>query len=44
MNEEQIKALIEQGLAGSRVLGFLLTGLSAIALCAFLVYWDLGPF
>jgi pimeloyl-ACP methyl ester carboxylesterase len=32
------------GLPGSRVFGFMLTGIAAIALSAFLVYWDLGPF
>jgi pimeloyl-ACP methyl ester carboxylesterase len=31
-------------LAGSRVIGFTLTGLAAVALSAFLLFWDLGPF
>ncbi|MEE4219411.1 MAG: alpha/beta fold hydrolase [Xanthomonadales bacterium] len=31
-------------LPGSRVMGFTLTGLAAVALSAFLLAWDLGPF
>ena len=26
------------------VIGFLLTGLAAVGLSSFLLYWDLGPF
>jgi len=38
------RARREQGLSGSRTVGFGLTGLAAIGLSAFMLFWDLGPF
>jgi pimeloyl-ACP methyl ester carboxylesterase len=39
-----IRARRQLRLAGSRVLGFMLTGIAAVAFSAFLLAWDLGPF
>ena len=39
-----LRARSKVRLAGSRVFGFLLTGLAAVAFSAFLLAWDLGPF
>jgi hypothetical protein len=39
-----VRARTRYELAGSRVIGFTLTGLAAVALSAFLLFWDLGPF
>jgi pimeloyl-ACP methyl ester carboxylesterase len=38
------RARREQGLPGSRTVGFALTGLAAIGLSAFMLFWGLGPF
>jgi pimeloyl-ACP methyl ester carboxylesterase len=38
------RARRQQGLPGSRVAGFALTGLAAVSLSVFLLLWDLGPF
>jgi hypothetical protein len=38
------RARREQGLPGSRTVGFALTGLAAIGLSSFMLFWGLGPF
>jgi len=38
------RARHERGLPGSRTVGFMLTGLAAVSLSAFMLFWDLGPF
>jgi len=38
------RARRERGLPGSRVAGFALTGLAAVSLSAFMLFWGLGPF
>lgn len=38
------RARREQGLPGSRTIGFTLTGAAAVSLSAFMLYWGLGPF
>jgi pimeloyl-ACP methyl ester carboxylesterase len=38
------RARREQGLPGSRVVGFTLTGIAALGLSAFMLFWDLRPF
>jgi pimeloyl-ACP methyl ester carboxylesterase len=38
------RARRERGLPGSRVVGFALTGLAAVSLSAFMLFWGLGPF
>jgi len=38
------RARREFGLPGSRVTGFGLTGLAAVSLSAFMLFWGLGPF
>jgi hypothetical protein len=38
------RARREQGLPGSRAIGFTLTGAAAVSLSAFMLYWGLGPF
>jgi len=38
------RARREAGLPGSRFVGFGLTGLAAVSLSAFMLFWDLGPF
>lgn len=39
-----VRARRVYSLPGSRVVGFVLTGIAAIALCLFLIFWDLAPF
>jgi pimeloyl-ACP methyl ester carboxylesterase len=39
-----VRARREQGLPGSHAAGFFLTGVAAVSLSAFLLFWDLGPF
>jgi pimeloyl-ACP methyl ester carboxylesterase len=38
------RARREQGLPGSRAVGFTLTGFAALSLSIFMLFWDLGPF
>jgi hypothetical protein len=38
------RARREQGLPGSRFVGFTLTGIAALSLSIFMLVWDLGPF
>ena len=38
------RARREQGLPGSRAMGFALTGFAALSLSIFMLVWDLGPF
>jgi len=38
------RARRERGLPGSRVAGFALTGIAAVSLSAFMLFWGLGPF
>jgi pimeloyl-ACP methyl ester carboxylesterase len=38
------RARRERGLPGSRVAGFALTGMAAVSLSAFMLFWGLGPF
>jgi pimeloyl-ACP methyl ester carboxylesterase len=39
-----IRARRNHGLPGSRLFGFILTGVAAVVLSTFLFFWDLGPF
>jgi len=38
------RARRERGLPGSRMVGFALTGVAAVSLSAFMLFWGLGPF